>query len=287
MKSFERVILIGFGKIFHDCLITIKESFFGKIDLLVYENSMLGMPKSIGEGVHLHNISDISTINDFFRDIKEETLVISANNNYIFRSSILEKKNLTIINFHNSLLPNHKGRNSPTWVIFQQESQTGITWHLVNENIDEGEIICQKKIDVSNHETGLSLARKLMITGAEEFRKIFPLILDKKINSFRQNLEGELHKSKDVPNNGFLDLTWDFDKIYAFLRSLDYGKIDVFDKPIITFLGYKMKILRYSLANTEPNTEKNEHPSFYIQNNTNTITISSKFQKLILKVENL
>ena len=63
---------------------------------------------------------------------KGEVLIISANNEYIFPAELVKLENVTIINFHYSLLPLYRGVNIPTWVIYNEEKYTGVTWHLCN-----------------------------------------------------------------------------------------------------------------------------------------------------------
>lgn len=58
--------------------------------------------------------------------IVPKTLVISANNSVIIPSEICESNTVEIINFHYSFLPDYKGVNIPSWVIFNREELHGI-----------------------------------------------------------------------------------------------------------------------------------------------------------------
>ena len=66
-----------------------------------------------------------------------------------FQKKIVSSENIVIINFHNALLPELPGRNAPSWSIYEGKDYTGITWHYVTEGVDEGDIIVQKKCDVT------------------------------------------------------------------------------------------------------------------------------------------
>ena len=60
-----------------------------------------------------------------------------------------------MINIHPSLLPKYGGKgmygmNVHQAVLDNKEKESGITVHFVNENFDEGKILKQEKIDVSN-----------------------------------------------------------------------------------------------------------------------------------------
>ena len=72
----------------------------------------------------------------------------------------------TIINTHPSLLPKFGGKgmygmNVHKAVIEAKEEFSGPTVHFVNNNYDEGNIISQAKIKLSNDETPESIAKKV------------------------------------------------------------------------------------------------------------------------------
>jgi methionyl-tRNA formyltransferase len=65
-----------------------------------------------------------------------------------------------VLNRHNALLPKNRGRFSPFWALYKQEQYTGVTIHFVVKELDAGEIIVQKRINISEDETVSSLVRK-------------------------------------------------------------------------------------------------------------------------------
>lgn len=168
--------------------------------------------------------------------IDQKTLVVSANNTFIFPDKIVKNENLLIINFHPALLPRHPGRNAEAWCIYDGDEESGITWHIVNEEIDGGKIIIQKRIKLTEEMTSLKLMIIQIRFAFEGFKEILPLLLstnftkiDKK--AFTNVNKFKVHLSRDVPNNGLLDINWNMDKISAFLRSMDYGKMNVMGDP--------------------------------------------------------
>ena len=71
-----------------------------------------------------------------------------------------------IINVHPSLLPKYGGKgmfgiNVHKAVLDNKESESGVTFHYVNERYDDGKIIHQEKCDVSKNETPFSLQQKI------------------------------------------------------------------------------------------------------------------------------
>ena len=67
-----------------------------------------------------------------------------------------------ILNIHPSLLPKYKGLNTHKRVLENQERETGCTVHLVDDGIDTGAIIEQKKVAVASDDTPESLNKKVI-----------------------------------------------------------------------------------------------------------------------------
>jgi methionyl-tRNA formyltransferase len=65
-----------------------------------------------------------------------------------------------VINRHNALLPKNRGRLTPFWVLYKGEKETGVSIHFIDEGIDSGEIIVQKKYKVKNNDTFNSLVKR-------------------------------------------------------------------------------------------------------------------------------
>jgi methionyl-tRNA formyltransferase len=279
MSFYNRVILIGFGKIAQDCLRIIDSQFDGDIHVVEFEKSFFGNTWKNSENIIFHQLLKKTDVNNFFLSFSDSTFVVSANNNFLFPKILVEIDFFYIINFHNSLLPKHKGRNAQSWAIYEQDLETGITWHEVNAKVDAGGILCQKKITLFGNETALSLTRSLMELGVKGFEEIFLKIINKNILVLKQDInQNKINLSKETPNNGALDLNWSFNKIHAFLRSFNYGRINIFPKPTLTLLDKYMIINKYVLVN-ETNHTSDLLFKFY---DNNKIEVTENQQKLIL-----
>ena len=75
-----------------------------------------------------------------------------------------------IINIHPSLLPKYKGLNTHERVLENNEKFTGCTVHFVNEKLDGGKIILQKKIKIFKKDNVKSLKIRVL---KEEY-KLYP-----------------------------------------------------------------------------------------------------------------
>lgn len=220
MIKFKDIYIIGTGKVAKKCQ-KIASDFFKQ------------------EAIFVKNIENLD---DFFKNLKN-CLIISANNFYIFKKECIQ--NNTIINYHNALLPFHRGCNAHIWSIWENDKKTGITWHMVEENIDTGDILIQKEIKLDNNSTALSLLNTQHNLAIASFKEAIEN-LKNKISKVQMS-EGVYHKKLSLPNNGYLDLTWNKEKISRFLRAMDCGALSGVPKARLEILGEEREILFYEI----------------------------------------
>jgi len=87
-----------------------------------------------------------------------------------------------IINIHPALLPKYGGKGMYGMYVHNavkanNESETGITIHYVNENYDEGAIIFQAKTALSSEDTPDTIAAKIHILEQKHFPKIIEEVI--------------------------------------------------------------------------------------------------------------
>ncbi len=80
---------------------------------------------------------------------------------------IWEMPKLGTFNLHASLLPKYRGAAPINWALINGEKETGVTTFLINEEIDTGKILLQKKIKIKDDENAGSIHDKLMIIGSD------------------------------------------------------------------------------------------------------------------------
>jgi phosphoribosylglycinamide formyltransferase-1 len=88
-----------------------------------------------------------------------------------------------IVNIHPALLPKYGGKgmygmNVHKAVVENQEKETGITIHYVNEHYDEGGVIFQKKLLLTGTETPEDVAAKIHLLEQEFFPEVIAGLLD-------------------------------------------------------------------------------------------------------------
>jgi len=113
----------------------------------------------------------------------EPDLIVLAGFLWKFPEHILKCFENKVINIHPALLPKYGGKgmygmNVHNAIIQNNESETGITVHYVNENYDEGAIIFQVTCQVSKQDTAEDVAAKIHKLEMEYFPKVVEQLLN-------------------------------------------------------------------------------------------------------------
>lgn len=250
--DFRRVVVIGYGKATGNILkyVDDKKADYGySLEFIEHEPHALSVTGQICKerGIPYASIPDKKELGAYLGGITEETLILSASNNFLFPASLVERENITIINFHNALLPDYPGRNAPSWVIYQGEAQTGITWHYVTAGVDEGSIIIQKTCEIGPDMKAYELTERLMDLACEGFYECFAAVLARSVQARPQEFSPDrrMYRSTEIPGDGFLDLKKEPEELYRLLRSVDYGKSDIFPPLQMLVNGERAEVLRY------------------------------------------
>jgi methionyl-tRNA formyltransferase len=101
--------------------------------------------------------------------------LISILGNQIFKNEIINLAPKGCINLHTSLLPKYRGLMPTFWVMKNNEKFTGVSVFYVNEGIDTGPIIIQKRIEIGNR-TQDELIKYTKMIGIEAIIEALELI---------------------------------------------------------------------------------------------------------------
>ena len=99
-------------------------------------------------------------------DALSPDLLISVAGNQIFRRELLDLAPMGCLNVHTALLPKYRGLMPTFWVLKNGEEETGVSVFLVDEGIDSGPIVVQKRVPI--HGDSLEdLIRRTKVIGME------------------------------------------------------------------------------------------------------------------------
>lgn len=126
-------------------------------------------------------------------------LIISFGYKFVLKKDFLRKLKCPIINIHISYLPYNKGYYPNFWAFFEN-TPSGVTIHLIDEGIDTGPILFQKRV---NFDKGEKTFFDTYIRLKQEAENLFCDNIEKIINQIwvpkNQKTGGSYHYKKDLP----------------------------------------------------------------------------------------
>jgi len=114
-------------------------------------------------------------------------LIILAAYGQMIPKNILDIPKFGCLNLHPSLLPKYRGPSPIQTAILNNEKFTGLTIMLMDEKIDHGPIIGQKKITITSDENYQTLEKKMARLAANFLIEILPQYLQNKIKPKAQD----------------------------------------------------------------------------------------------------
>lgn len=103
---------------------------------------------------------------EMLRGLNPDLVVVTAYGK-LLPKRVLELPVHGCINVHASLLPDYRGASPIQQVLLRDEKETGVTIMQMNEGLDTGDMLLQKKLAIEPRETAGSLHDKLAELGAE------------------------------------------------------------------------------------------------------------------------
>lgn len=109
-------------------------------------------------------------------------LIVLAGFLWKFPDTILKEFPNKVINIHPALLPKYGGKGMYGALVHQaiianQEEETGISIHYVNEHYDEGTLIFQERCQLDKSDTAESVAEKIHELEMKHFPKVVEQLL--------------------------------------------------------------------------------------------------------------
>ena len=197
-----KIILIGRGEIFYKVYLYLYQKNYLK--LIIFDNRCSKSKPRFYNLIkkNFRNYIIVSDINNprIINKINKEKFdyILSVNNHQIFGDIFLKKFKNKIFNYHNSLIPNFKGLHSISKAIISNQNVTGISWHLVKKEIDNGPVIFSKKIKIYKSDTAASLTLKCNLT-CVKYISNFLTVLKRNHFKFKKNKRGnDINLSKEI-----------------------------------------------------------------------------------------
>ena len=151
--------------------------------------------------------------------------LLSIANLTIIPEDVLRLPTKGAVNFHDAPLPRHAGLNAPVWALIEGDTEHGITWHMIDEGVDLGDILVTRAFPITGDDTALTLNSRAFEAALESFPELLDQLETGAPKRRRQNLAlRTYHGGADRPmGHGLLDFAQPVDELERLVRALDYG----------------------------------------------------------------
>ncbi len=154
------------------------------------------------------------------REAKPDMIVVAAFGQ-ILPKEILDMPKYGCINVHASLLPAYRGAAPIQWAVLDGQKESGVTIMYMNEGLDTGDILLQKRVSLSPEETGGSLYDTLSVMGAELLTEAIPKIVDGTLTAVPQGEMTTAYAKQLTKEMGRLDFTRPAEELERYIRGLN------------------------------------------------------------------
>lgn len=198
--------------------------------ILAQNHRLLGLvsqSKKIAQWCKSNAIPHIKNIKEFEKNHLNRPCdyLFSIANGAILPPSIINVPGVYAINYHNSPLPKYAGLYATSWAIIHDEKEHAISWHIMHEQVDTGDILKQACFAIEEDETALSLNLKCYEFATKAFSELVGELAANTATPVKQDLAYRSYYGlKNKPENyGVISWNNPAESIDRLCRALTFG----------------------------------------------------------------
>ncbi len=158
-------------------------------------------------------------------DASSFDLLWSIDNPWILPAPVLARPKTLAINYHDGPLPRYAGVHATSWAILARERWHAITWHVMDETIDGGDILVQVPLPIAPDATARSLD---LACWQAAFVAFLDLLGDLERGTWVRKPQRTTDRTyfgpgHRPPGGCTLDFSRDAAELDALVRALDFG----------------------------------------------------------------
>lgn len=152
--------------------------------------------------------------------------IFSINNGIILKPDFISKARIFAANYHDSPLPKYAGMYAPNWALLNHEKKHAVTWHILEEGIDTGDILEQEFLDINDGEPVWSLNIRCFEAALNSFVSLIDKLAVNKFDRTPQDLSQRTYNSlMSRPYNlGLVSPSMTIEEISTLFRATNYGQ---------------------------------------------------------------
>jgi methionyl-tRNA formyltransferase len=218
----KKIVFLGAKEIGYECLNSIIK-FSETLDFEVVGVLTNKRGAKIKDLCNKNGIKLLESLEDYL-DLEQIDITISIQYHEILKKIHIDKAEEIIVNLHMAPLPEYRGCNQFSFAIIDKIDFFGTTIHRLEEGIDSGGIISEKRFKIDDDIWINELYNKTFIKSIELFNETFPLLISGNYSVIPQykyfgKRTTSLHLRKEIFDIKKIDLSWSKEKIERHIRA--------------------------------------------------------------------
>jgi natural product biosynthesis luciferase-like monooxygenase protein len=151
--------------------------------------------------------------------------LFSVNNLRMLPAGVVTAPRRRAVNFHDGPLPAYAGLNTPVWALLRGERDYGISWHVITEGVDEGDVLEREPVEIAPDETALTLNAKCYEAAIRSFTRLVGALAARDAQGEAQDFSTRVYFGKNKRPAAACALRWERParELDALVRALDFG----------------------------------------------------------------
>jgi methionyl-tRNA formyltransferase len=143
------------------------------------------------------------------------------------------------LNLHDSLLPKFTGFSPVIWSLISGATHTGLTAHLMDAELDTGDIVMQRAVEISPTSTGTSLVLDTLDLVPDVLEEALDRLESGTATPVPQDLDQRSFFHKRSDQDSLVDWNWPAADIERFIRALS----DPYPNAYTFFRGQRLRLI--------------------------------------------
>ena len=182
---------------------------------------------------------------DALLSFQEIDYLVSVQFDKILRRVHLEQCAVLPVNLHMAPLPEYRGCNQFSFAILNRDEEFGTTLHVMNEGVDSGDILAERRFPISKECFVGDLYDLTFQHSVDLFKEKMPAILAGDLsrraqNTFLGERKCETHRRSEIHDIRKINLNWPEERI---LRHIRATSMKGFSPPYAEVLGKKVELV--------------------------------------------
>jgi len=208
---------------------------------------VLTRPTKLDEGLSVeefceeYNLPRLESLDEYLA-LPEVDVTISVQHDQILKKPHLEKPSDVAVNLHMAPLPEYRGCNQFTFAILDDANWFGTTIHVMEENIDAGDILFERRFRIPDNCWVEELYDQTVQESSDLFGEVLSdLLKGNYTRTPQEDLVDErgttYHYRDEIEKVKKIDLSWDAERIQRHVRAT---AMPGFEQPYTVIAGQKV-----------------------------------------------